>query len=473
MSLNTQKLMLLAMFLTACGGQGHSKINISEKARLLKAHMADEDSFVDGQEREPADDTSDGSNDGFEDNINDDGGTDPNDNGNDGGGTKPNDNGNDGSGTKPNDNGNDGSGTKPNDNGNDDSGTKPNDNGNDGPGYHVQGNDTIIDVTRICRGAKNMPNVSDAEAITVTVKEKYGKVLCKANGAQVRADILKAKKIKLSNCNLSKLPQDAKILVTNENGNLVTQTQTAATNTGFQLVDKPFQILAAMMAGDIDSLKNRNLSLMVQDGMSIPAMKSDPLCDTYMTSPLVVDMRPRAQLRKPFKMTAPIEGVDFDILDKRSDPLPHSTKRISWVMDPQVMFIVLPNKSGKVTGIDELFGDNTYGPDKQFASNGFTALAKHDSNKDGVISKQDPVFAKLRLWSDKNLDGKAQTSELFLFSQYSITVIDLNYDPNYYHRDSYGNEVKYKSVVLRENNGRDELRPVFDIWFVINEDIQR
>lgn len=40
--------------------------------------------------------------------------------------------------------------------------------------------------------------------------------------------------------------------------------------------------------------------------------------------------------------------------------------------------LTLPDSQGRIAGIDQLFGDNTFGPDGAFAANGYAALAKYD-----------------------------------------------------------------------------------------------
>ena len=57
-------------------------------------------------------------------------------------------------------------------------------------------------------------------------------------------------------------------------------------------------------------------------------------------------------------------------------------KKMSWTRTDQnrYRFLVLPDHQGRVLGIDQLFGDNTFGPNphKPFAKDGFHALMKYD-----------------------------------------------------------------------------------------------
>jgi hypothetical protein len=192
-------------------------------------------------------------------------------------------------------------------------------------------------------------------------------------------------------------------------------------------------------------------------------------CD-QRASPLIVDMSPESS-SPGIELSSPIDGILFDILGGNSFPVSHSKKQISWLRDPNYMFLVLPNHEGKVNGIDELFGDNTLGSDGRYSKNGYTALAKYDgrtregdflADADQRIDSKDPIFNELRLWSDRNGDGIAQESELFTLDQKNIDFIDLRYDSRYLEKDAYGNETRYKSVVALKDGS---LRLLFDIWF--------
>lgn len=157
--------------------------------------------------------------------------------------------------------------------------------------------------------------------------------------------------------------------------------------------------------------------------------------------------------------TSPLTGIEFDILGDRNA---NEKRLISWTNNANLKFIALPNSAGRVEGVNELFGDNTRGPDGRFAADGFEALAKFDSNGDGYISADDHVFADLRLWHDENFDGVGEGHELQTLNQSGIEVIDLRFDRKYLEEDQWGNQIKFKSVAKTVNG---ELRLVFDIWF--------
>ena len=127
------------------------------------------------------------------------------------------------------------------------------------------------------------------------------------------------------------------------------------------------------------------------------------------------------------------------------------------------MFLVKPNSKGEVNGINELFGDNTRGPDGHFAKNGYLALAKYKVHpSDTVIDEKNPVFKELRLWADQNLDGKAQKNELITLREMKIKSIPLQYDSQYRKQDGLGNRIYYRSSVLLTNK---KTLPIYDIFF--------
>lgn len=185
-------------------------------------------------------------------------------------------------------------------------------------------------------------------------------------------------------------------------------------------------------------------------------------CDKF-ASPLAIKLN---SLPGSLTLSSPDEGTRFDIMGDLDPVMPHFKRQISWPTGGLVGFVALPNSVGEVWGIDELFGDNTRGPDGLYAAHGYEALAKHDLNQDGVINSKDPVFSKLRIWVDYNRDGRSTRSELHTLREVDLVALDLNYDANYYEQDRYGNEILYKSVATL-GSGRDLL--MFDIWFRLTE----
>lgn len=170
-----------------------------------------------------------------------------------------------------------------------------------------------------------------------------------------------------------------------------------------------------------------------------------------LESPLIIEDRKGAGVSMLNPYTT---NTYFDI---KGDGIQH---RISCVKYGS--FLVLPDAQGRVTNIDQLFGNNTMGPDNKKSENGFIALGKHDSNNDGVIDRSDKVFASLKLWKDVNCDGVAQAHELSPLSSNQITTIKWNPATDMYQEDKWGNVTMQRSTV-RQSSG--QMLRIFDVWF--------
>lgn len=171
-----------------------------------------------------------------------------------------------------------------------------------------------------------------------------------------------------------------------------------------------------------------------------------------------------------------------DILHINSKGQNLSFQKMSWTRKSQdrYRFLALPNSKGNIDGVNELFGDNTFGPDKSFADDGFEALKKYDRGDaaggsnlaNGYIDANDAVFSKLRLWHDYNGDGNVDTAiermtELVSLDAKGITYISLHPNKNFDETDFYGNMIAYKALVgfSTPRGGGIKLGTAFDMWF--------
>ncbi len=217
--------------------------------------------------------------------------------------------------------------------------------------------------------------------------------------------------------------------------------------------------------GVIELLYARN------DDTSVPSEAADENCDKRK-SPLVINIASDVNNPKPISLSSPTDGVFFDILGSVGNYVP---VRISWFTNTDYRLLTLPNEDGDVLSIDELFGDNTLGPDGKYADDGYAALAKYDGKSadgvfhiaepDGYITPADGVFEHLRLWLDENFNGRAEPHELVSLASVGISYIDLNYSTDYAEEDVYGNQTKMKSVVGYTDGTLDL---IFDLWFNVN-----
>jgi hypothetical protein len=161
------------------------------------------------------------------------------------------------------------------------------------------------------------------------------------------------------------------------------------------------------------------LLLAAWDGdAGFPAMYDKTPCDVNH-SPLVIDLGERG-----VSLSTPIASV-FDIDgDGARDAIP-------WVVSQDTPFLIRDaNGNGQVDGVDELFGDRTRDEHGLRSSvNGFEALARWDANRDGAIDEADDVWPTLRLWFDRDHDGRTGAGELEVLSSRGVRALSLAYVP--------------------------------------------
>jgi len=121
-------------------------------------------------------------------------------------------------------------------------------------------------------------------------------------------------------------------------------------------------------------------------------------------------------------------GVRFDLNGNGA------AERCGWIdpyEDDAFLWLDL-NGNHQVDGGRELFGDSTATPDGSSPTNGFEALALYDrpefgGNGDRKIDPEDLIWTSLRLWIDKNYDGKSASKEIFTLSDWDVRSISLKY----------------------------------------------
>lgn len=173
-------------------------------------------------------------------------------------------------------------------------------------------------------------------------------------------------------------------------------------------------------------------------------------CNTH--TPIVIDVD-----RKGFSLTSLAGGVYFDIANLGTP------NEVSWTaIDSTNAWLVLDRDGdGSIDDGAELFGNDTPQPEPPpgRARNGFLALAVFDSsanggNGDGKIDARDAVFTRLRLWQDKNHDGKSSPDELKTLPELGIAGISLAYEDSL-RQDQFGNEFRYRAQVFRTDGSHD------------------
>jgi hypothetical protein len=154
-----------------------------------------------------------------------------------------------------------------------------------------------------------------------------------------------------------------------------------------------------------------------------------------------------------YPLTTVADGVRFDIDGDGN------AEQVSWTHpSASVAFLAVDRDGdGAITSGKELFGRHTW----PGAPNGYAALADMaiDSNGGvarGSVSENDPLFARLLLWTDDNHDGVSQKPELRLVGDF-LSDIGLGYRGES-GRDPVGNLFLYEGwAYLRTAQGRNDV----------------
>lgn len=150
---------------------------------------------------------------------------------------------------------------------------------------------------------------------------------------------------------------------------------------------------------------------------------SVPKAGWACNSPLVLDLDGDG-----LYTTGVDRGVRFDLNGNGI------AERCGWIdpyEDDAFLWLDL-NGNYQVDSGRELFGDSTATPDGSSPTNGFEALALYDrpefgGNGDRKIDPEDLIWTSLRLWIDKNYDGKSALKEIFTLSDWNVRSISLKY----------------------------------------------
>lgn len=168
-----------------------------------------------------------------------------------------------------------------------------------------------------------------------------------------------------------------------------------------------------------------------------------------------------------FDLTSAAAGVRFDI-DNDGAP-----EKLAWTKaDSDDAWLTLDrNDNNFVDNGAELFGNFTEQPQPSDGEkkNGFLALAEFDKaanggNGDRIISNQDNVFSRLRLWQDKNHNGASEADELHALSDLNISVLELDYKESK-RTDEFGNRFRYRAKV-KDAKGAQIGRWAWDVFLV-------
>ena len=112
------------------------------------------------------------------------------------------------------------------------------------------------------------------------------------------------------------------------------------------------------------------------------------------------------------------QGVQFDLTAGAQGP-----RDIGWVDRTDGLLAIDLNGNGLIDNGSELFGSASALKDGGSASDGFQALAQYDSNRDGQVDAQDAAFGQLRVWVDRNANGRTDAGELLNLAQAGVASI--------------------------------------------------
>jgi len=124
----------------------------------------------------------------------------------------------------------------------------------------------------------------------------------------------------------------------------------------------------------------------------------------------------------------------------------------------------------QIARVTELFGSRMVGPSGLYFANGFDALLTFDrpengGDADGQITHRDSVWARLRLWVDRNHDAVSQPTEISVLWAHGIVALNLDHAEGELY-DEYGNELYLVGSYVARVHGRDtEIRTMADVEF--------
>jgi hypothetical protein len=158
-------------------------------------------------------------------------------------------------------------------------------------------------------------------------------------------------------------------------------------------------------------------------------------CQTY--SPIVIDLAGDG-----VRFSSAEDGALWD-----TNGLGHKNW-VGWPLSPDDVWLALDrNGNGRIDSGLELFGNTRTLSGGGAAANGYEALRDFDLNADGVIDSADPVYSRLRLWSDADRNGVSEPAELTMLPHAGVVSIGLDYRETR-KRDQSGNLFRLRGSVF-------------------------
>jgi hypothetical protein len=191
-------------------------------------------------------------------------------------------------------------------------------------------------------------------------------------------------------------------------------------------------------------------------------------CACVTLSPILVDTAGDG-----FRLTSAQDGVEFDLDDNGQ-----ANERVAWT-EPEsddAWLVMDRNGNGAIDSGAELFGSRTpaYADSLEpRTENGFDALFMAEGPSygggmpDRVIDARDAVYSRLRLWFDRNHDGRTDAGELVTLPDAGVRALDSRYK-EIGRRDQYGNRFNLKGRAVFAGPGGQALeRTIYDVFLTV------
>ncbi|ROP59466.1 Ca2+-binding RTX toxin-like protein [Enterobacter sp. BIGb0383] len=136
-------------------------------------------------------------------------------------------------------------------------------------------------------------------------------------------------------------------------------------------------------------------------------------------------------------------------------------ERSGWVAPDDGLLVLDRDDNGIIDSGSELFGDSTWLENGELAANGYQALQALDSNQDGVLDGNDPLWQQLQVWQDRNSNGRVDDGELLTMEQADVASIGTGYQ-NSSRVDGQGNAHKQIGIFTRTDGSTGQSA---DVWF--------
>ncbi|WP_157369135.1 calcium-binding protein [Algicola sagamiensis] len=123
-------------------------------------------------------------------------------------------------------------------------------------------------------------------------------------------------------------------------------------------------------------------------------------------------------------------------------------ERTTWLKKNEGLIALDRNQNGAIDNGEELFSNETRLANQLKAPDGLAALRDLDKNQDGLLDSEDPDFDRLRIWQDKNHNGRNDPKEVFTLTSLGIDRVEFLVD-------------KPSALIYREG----KKKPIFPLVF--------